>query len=384
MAIRVPAAKVHFDFHARREILDRIDESLSNGSLTLGPNCARLEELAKQWTGSSIVVATNAGTSALEIALRIVNVKDRIVLVPANTFFATALAAMHAGAEVRFVDIELDGLGMDPSELRQALNQYSSVAAVILVHVGGIVAPSIHEVASLCRERGIPVIEDAAHALGSSLNGVLAGSFGDFAAFSMYPTKIVTSAEGGFLTCQSQESAQIARSLRDQGKESFAANIHSRLGYNWRMSEVHASIGIAHFERLKEFLDSRRKYAERYDALLDDCRGIRRFPLPARSQSNYYKYIAYLQSGIDRDALKVNLRKGYGVQLSGEVYEIPCCAQPYYGNTYGPEQFPRAYEFCRLHICLPVFSTLKPEQQNLTVGALSAEIGKASRVAEAF
>src|SRR5205807_1002838 len=125
----VPAAKIHFDLNARKEIAERIDESLATGSLTLGGFGLQFEALAKKWTGSPHVVALNSGTSALEVALRIINVQNRTVLIPANTFFATALAAIHAGASIRFVDIELDSLGMDPDELRLELDRCPDAAA---------------------------------------------------------------------------------------------------------------------------------------------------------------------------------------------------------------------------------------------------------------
>jgi perosamine synthetase len=381
--IVVPPAKVYFDFHARREILDRVDESLGDGILTLGENGVRLEQLAKRWTGASNVVALSAGTSALQVALQIIGVRNRTVLIPANTFFATALAALHAGAEVGFVDIELDGLGIDPNRLRVELDRRPDVAAVVFVHIGGVVAPSILEGINLCKQRGIPVIEDAAHALGSSLGGTPAGVFGDFAAFSMYPTKIVTSAEGGFLTCRSDSDASTARLLRDQGKDSFASNIHSKLGYNWRMSEVHASIGIAHFERLDRMLEERCVLARRYNSLMQSARGARPFLVPTMSASNYYKYIAYLADEVDRGDLKEGMRSRYGVQLAGEVYELPCCAQPYFGARYSSAEFPHAYEFCKHHICLPIFPTMTEEQQKLTVCAISAVATKPNRAAVA-
>ena len=154
--VRVPAAKIHFDLNARKEIAERIDESLATGSLTLGGFGLQFEALAKKWTGSPHVVALNSGTSALEVALRIINVQNRTVLIPANTFFATALAAIHAGASIRFVDIELDSLGMDPDQLRRELDRCADAAAVVVVHMGGIVAPSVQEVLEICRIRGLP------------------------------------------------------------------------------------------------------------------------------------------------------------------------------------------------------------------------------------
>jgi dTDP-4-amino-4,6-dideoxygalactose transaminase len=382
-SVRVPAAKIHFSLDARREVLDRVDAALSTGALTLGPVGERFEQLIGTWTSSAHAVAVNSGTAALEIALRTIDVADRTVLIPANTFFATALAALHAGARVQFVDIELDGLGMDPDQLRRELDRTPDAAAVVLVHIGGVVAPSVLDVLALCREREIPVIEDAAHALGSTLGGTFAGAFGDVAAFSMYPTKIVTSGEGGVLTTAAEERATHARLLRDQGKESFYANIHRHAGYNWRMSEVHASIGVAHLDRLAAFVAERRNQARLYDRLLDGCEGIRPFAVPAGAESNYYKYIALLDQGVERAAVQASLSQR-GISLSGEVYRIPCSAQPYFNGRFPAADFPRAHEFCDRHICLPIFATLTSAQQHAVAGALQDAIAAQRRSVSAI
>lgn len=374
--VSVPAAVVHFDDEMRREILDGIDRALITGVLTLGPLGEQFETFAQRWTGAPHTVAVSSGTAALEIALRSVGVEGRRVLVPANTFFATALAVLHADALLEFVDTEPDGLGLDPAGLTEALEKYNDVAAVVVVHIGGIVAPSLLRILELCNERGIPVIEDAAHALGSTLNGTFAGNFGDIAAFSMYPTKVATSGEGGFIAARSGEHAHDARLRRDQGKRSFHLNVHDRIGSNWRMSEFHASVGLATLKRLDAFLRERRELAARYDEALSNFGGLRPFRVSAGQSSNYYKYIVLLDEGIDREKLKRRLKANHEVSLAGEVYQIPCCAQPYFQERYSEAQFPSAYDFCQRNICLPLFPTMKRAQQDAVVRALAIELAQ--------
>jgi dTDP-4-amino-4,6-dideoxygalactose transaminase len=370
----VPPARIQFSVAARRQALDRIDNAMFTGALTLGSCGAEFERKASTWTGTPDAVAVNSGTSAIEIALRIVGVQGRRVLLPANTFFATASASLAAGADIGFVDIESEGLGMDPSCLRRALQRYADVAAVITVHIGGIVSPRLKEVIGLCAERGIPLIEDAAHALGSLLDGEKAGSFGRMAAFSLYPTKIITSGEGGIVATRDLADAVVARSLRDHGKRGFYANVHDRIGSNWRLSEVHAAIGMAHIESLADFIDERRAAADYYDERLRDLRALRAFPEPAGSRSNYYKYMAMLDRGIDRDALKSGLRERRGILLSGEVYDTLCCLQPALRGRFVVDDFPAAYDFSRRHVCLPLFPGLTRPQQDRVIEALQHEI----------
>jgi dTDP-4-amino-4,6-dideoxygalactose transaminase/dienelactone hydrolase len=373
--VAVPAARIYFDGDTRREILDGIDKSLATGTLTLGPSGQQFETLARQWTKAPYSVAVSSGTAALEIALRAAGVEGRRVLIPANTFFATALSVLHAGAVLDFVEIEPVGLGMDPSTLEASLNEHADVAAVVVVHIGGVIAPSLRSILRVCEERGIPVIEDAAHALGSTLDGTYAGNIGLLGAFSMYPTKVATSGEGGFITAQLEEHALDAMARRDQGKQNFYSNVHDRIGNNWRMSELHASVGVATLKRLAGSLDERRELAAGYDRGLLGIPGVRPFLVPEGCSSNYYKYIALLDATVDREDLKRRLKAKHNVALAGEVYQLPCCAQPFFRGKYSEQHFPTAYDFCRRHICLPLFPTMTRAQQNAVLCALTVELG---------
>ncbi|GHC58410.1 DegT/DnrJ/EryC1/StrS family aminotransferase [Streptomyces flavofungini] len=325
----IPAQRIHFGVAERRAVLDRVDTALASGHLTQGPGLARFEELSRTWTGrEGVAVASGAG--ALEIALRIVGVAGRTVLVPVNTFFATAAAAVRAGARVRFVDIELDGLGLDPDALRAALDRHPDTAAVLPVHIGGIVSPALDDVLALCERRGVAVVEDAAHALGSTLGGRYAGAFGRFGAFSFFPTKVAVSGEGGLVTCASAEDAEQVRRWRDHGKSAQGSTLHDRPGGNWRLSELHAAVGTVDLERFDDTLAARRDLAFGYDELLADVPGVRAHAVPAAAHSNYYKYLAYLDAPVDRALLKKRLRERHGVSLAGEVYDHLLCDQPYF------------------------------------------------------
>src|SRR5206468_648270 len=179
--MRVPPASISFSNEDISNITEEISECLRTGALTLGQNGRQFEEEFAALCRVPYAVAVNSGTSALEIILRAIGVQNREVIVPTNTFFATAAAVIHAGGRVR-------------------------------------------------------LIEDAAHAQGSTFGGQPAGSFGVAAAFSFYPTKVMTSCEGGMITTSDEAIYHEALIYRDQGKEGFTTNYHVRLGYNWRMS----------------------------------------------------------------------------------------------------------------------------------------------------
>ncbi len=271
------------------------------GSSHSAPIGRELEEAFALRHGTRHAIAVSSGTAALEIILRAIGVEDREVIVPANTFFATAAAAVHAGARLRFVDCDPQTMSIDPADLAGCIT--ADTAAVVIVHIGGLITPAIDEIAQICAERGVELVEDAAHAHGSAFDGRAAGHFGRAASFSFYPTKVMAGGEGGMIVTDDDNIAEEARVYRDQGKGSFHANFHTRMGANWRMSEPHAAIVLSQLHRLDEFIDQRQVLAARYDASVGEL-GLGTLAIPAAASSNYYKYVVFLPEGIDRTAVQ--------------------------------------------------------------------------------
>ena len=366
--MNIAAAKIHFSQEDRASILTLVDEALMTGQLTLGKNTRQFEEEFIRTAGTRFACAVNSGTSALEIALRAFGVAGREVLVPTNTFFATAAAVVHAGGNPRFVDCDPSTLSIDMDSLERRWRP--ECAAVMVVHIGGAVAPVIREVQRFCRSRGMSLIEDAAHAHGSTLDRVPAGSFGDAAAFSFYPTKVMTSAEGGMVVTNLEHVHSEALILRDQGKASFGTNLHTRMGYNWRMSEVHAAIGLVHHRRLPEMLHARRQIAAWYDDALQKYGELQGLRMPTGSVSNYYKFPVFLPSGVNRAEVKGVMRERYRIALSGEVYELPCHKQPVFA-PWADSPLPGAEEACARHVCLPLYPSLTQDDVRYVVLSLA-------------
>lgn len=368
----IPAAKIQFLPEDRAWIAERIQEVLATGQLTLGKYGSQFEEKFARLCGCGHGVAVNSGTSALEIILRALKVEGKDVLVPTNTFFATAAAVIHAGARPVLVDMDPESFGVRPEDVEKRLTP--KTAGLIVVHIGGIISRRIRDLQGLCQKKGIWLVEDAAHAHGSSYQGVYAGAFGVAAGFSFYPTKVMTSGEGGMIVTNKQEIADEARIYRDQGKASFTQNAHTRMGYNWRMSELHAIIGLKHLERLGAMVADRQKVARIYDQGLKGFQNLRSLPIPPGGICNYYKYIAILRERRDRKELKTLLRERYGVSLSGEVYEDPLHKQPVF-SEYASIPFPVSEDYCARHVCLPIFSGMKEEEANRVIQALREVIG---------
>lgn len=367
--MRVPPATVYIPEADRRAILARIEETLASGQLTLGKFGRELEERFAAYCGATYAVAVSSGTSALEIALRALGVEGKEVLVPANTFFATAAAALHAGARVRFLDCDPRTMAISAEDLAEQIGPQT--VGVIVVHIGGLVTPHIAEIRRLCTERGLWLLEDAAHAHGSAFGGRMAGTFGVAGTFSFYPTKVMTAGEGGMIVTDDARLHDEALIYRDQGKASFTQNAHTRLGSNWRMSELHAAVALSQLARLDEFIAHRQRIARIYDAALADGRlGLRPLAVPEGARCNYYKYIVFLPDGVDRAVLKRLLREEYEIGLSGEVYETPLHEQPVFA-PYRDRSLPGAEYLCARHICLPISAVMSDEQARYVVEALA-------------
>ncbi len=279
---------------------------------------------------------------------------------------------MHAGARPVLTDTEPETFATAPEEVERRITP--NTAGVIVVHIGGLVSQRMAELQAVAQRKGIWLLEDAAHGHGSSFEGTSAGAFGIAGAFSFYPTKVMTAAEGGMITTNDDRLAEEARIYRDQGKASFTQNAHTRLGYNWRLAETNAVIGLRHLERLPEMIRSRQRIAALYDAALADFGGLTPLRIPEGGVCNYYKYVAITKQKLDRKSLKADLRGTYGVALAGEVYEEPIQRQPIF-ERYAEYPLPASEDVCSNHICLPVFSGMTDEQANQVIDALKRTIG---------
>jgi perosamine synthetase len=367
--VQIPAARIVFDAQDRGEIAGRIDAALASGALTLGANTREFEAAFAAAHDAPFAVAVSSGTAALEVILRTLDVRGRDVVVPTNTFAATAFAVLAAGATPVLADVDAATFALSPETLRAVITP--DTAAVVTVHIGGLIAADVDELRAVCDERAIPLVEDAAHAHGSIHDGRHAGSFGVAGAFSFYPTKVLTSGEGGMIVTADERIRDAAVVLRDQGKAGFLGNMHIAEGYAWRMSELHAAVGLVHLRHLEDFLAVRGRIARRYDAAIDSMPGFTRLVVPPGSRSNFYKYPVLPTVPVDRVQLKKELRERYGVALTGEVYEAPLHLQPVFERlARGP--LPVAEELCARHFCLPVHSDMTDAEAEHVLSALPA------------
>lgn len=364
---RVVRARPFFPEPDIENILSLIRQSLCSGHLTNGEHVLEFERRFAASVGVKHAVAVNSGTAALEISLRAMDIVGREVIVPPETFVASANSVILAGGIPVFAEIHPDTYCLDLEDVARRIT--NKTAAVMLVHMAGLVVPDISRFQELCAQRGIDLIEDAAHAHGASFGGRRAGSFGRAGCFSFYPTKVITSAEGGMITTNDDSLAIRARSLRNHGANPNGSD-YIEVSTNMRMPEPLAAIGLVQLARLDEFVEHRNAIASRYDAGILDIDGIR--PLPAHGGvHSYWNYLAVLSPGIDRSALARCLREQYGVDIAWP-YDPPCHLQPVFQRVLGtkPGDLPLSEAALQRHVALPMHAALTLEDADYVLESL--------------
>lgn len=326
---------------------------LRSGVLTMGPFVERFEYEFAAYTGAAHAVAMSSGTAPMEIALRYWDVAGGEVVMTTNTFMATPHAAQLAGARPVLADIDADCLSSRLEQIRPPVT--AQTKAVVVVHVGGQIVPGIEDLAAFCAARGLPLLEDAAHAHGACWRGRQAGNLATAGSFSFFPTKVMTTGEGGMLTTNDEGLADFARSFRCHGIG--ADGLLHRLGTNYRMPEINAAMGVRQLARLEETLRQRRQLAAWYDEALQALSGsVEHTPAPAAGDTHaYYKYAVTLPPTSQRVDVAAAL-KADGVP-TGSLYWPPCHLQPSAVNRLGtgPGDCPIAESVLSRVLTLPLY-----------------------------
>ena len=358
-------------------------QALNSRWLTGGPRTKEFEELFTRYTRSKYSVAVNSCTAALHLAMRALNIgSGDEVIVPVLTFAATANAALFVGAKPIFADIDEKAFNISPREIEQRITEKTK--AVIVVHYGGQPC-DMKEIMEIAEDHNIEVVEDCAHALGALYRGKNAGTFGAVGCFSFYPTKIITTIEGGMATTEDEQTANKMRVLRDHGMTKTAFDREDKaswyydvvdLGYNYRMNEVQAVLGIAQLKRIDDINEKRCAAAKYYTKRLSDIEGIIT-PYEAEDRTHLYHLyvIRVLQEkfGVNRDELFRDLSAS-GIGTS--VHYTPLHQLTFYKKLCsGKQSFPVAERVSKEILSLPLFPTMSKSQ----IDFVAEEIAKTHR-----
>jgi len=367
--------------------MDAVINVLGSDFLTQGPTVKLFENSISQYTGAKYSTATNSATSALHIACLSLGLgKGDWLWTSPNSFVASANCALYCGANVDFVDINIETYNICEKKLEEKLviakgkNKLPKI--LIPVHFGGL-SCNMDKIYSLSKEYGFKIIEDASHAIGGNYLGKAIGSclFSDITIFSFHPVKIITSGEGGIATTNSKilfEKMQILRShgitrdIDDFSEKNIGEWYYEQksLGFNYRMSDIHAALGLSQLSRLDEFVNQRRKLARKYDVELSQLPiNFRRESKESLSATHLY-VIRIKCDLINKSRLKIfqELRnKGIGVN----VHYIPIHIQPFYKIMgFKDGDFLNSENYYDTALTIPLFYDMTSDEQNMVISSL--------------
>ncbi|AZR73888.1 hypothetical protein BBF96_11110 [Anoxybacter fermentans] len=312
--MRIPLCEPYIKGNEWKYIKDCLD---TNWVSSVGTYVNKFEELVSDYIGVNYGVATVNGTAAIHTALMVLGVGpgDK-VLVPSLTFIASVNPICYCGAEPVFIDSEVNTFNIDPEKtidkIEQMVKKGNKPKAVIVVHLYGHPA-DIDPIAEVCKKYDIKLIEDATEALGSKYKGRMVGSLGDIACFSFNGNKLITTGGGGMLVTNNKKWADHARYLIQQAKDDPENFIHNNIGYNYRLTNIQAALGVAQFENIEEFIESKRTTAMTYNKLLSKIPGITVNPEMEWAYNCFWLYSILIDEkefGINSKTLleKLNLR----------------------------------------------------------------------------
>jgi len=352
----IPISKPLIEKEEKRAVL----EVLTSGNLAQGKKVEEFEKSFAGYIGTEHAIAANNGTAALHAALLACGIKggDEVITTPFS-FIATANCILYCGAKPKFADIDEKTFNISPEKIEEKITKKTK--ALLIVHIYGLPC-EMESMLEICEERDLLLIEDACQAHGAEYKGKKAGSFGDAACFSFYPTKNMTTGEGGMITTNDREIAETARLLREHGAK--VRYLHEILGYNYRMTDIAAAIGIEQLKKLDKMNERRRANAEIYSKELKNLKGLTLPFAPSYAKHVFHQYTIRINknSKLTRDQLAQEL-KNNGI-ATGIHYHLPIHLQPLYKKMLKLRAgaFPASEKAAKEVLSLPVHQSLKEEE----------------------
>jgi perosamine synthetase len=366
---RVPLASPLIDERDEELVL----EVLRSGWLSLGPTGPRFERSFADYVGAPHAAAVSSGTAGLHLSMRLVRVGtgDEVITSP-YSFVASANCALYEGATPVFADVDEWTLNLDPAAVEDAITPRTR--AVVAVDIFGYPC-ELDPLLALCERHGLALVEDVCEALGAEYKGRRLGSHGHPTVFAFYPNKQMTTGEGGVVTTADEEQHRLLVSLRNQGRGDSGAWLHHvAFGYNYRLDDLSAALGIGQLEKLDRLLDARAEVAARYTELLVGVDVETPVADDADHRRSWFVYVVKLPHGLDRDRVIAELdREG----VASAPYLPSIHLQPYMRERFGFREgiCPVSEDASRRTLALPFFPQLEREDQERVVEALRAAIG---------
>jgi dTDP-4-amino-4,6-dideoxygalactose transaminase len=340
--------------------IETLTEVIESGYFVQGKRVGEMENMVAEYVGRTHAVATSSGTTAIQCALEGLGLGpgDEVIL-PDFTFPACANAVLACGARAVLADIDLETFNIDLESVMEKIGPATRV--VMPVDLFGLAA-RLDDLSEVCSDRGVLLAEDSACALGASRGGRKCGSFGAVSMISFHPRKVITTGEGGMALTDDDDLADRMRMLRNHGMSVAHGKVEfSRPGYNMRMNELEASLGIPQMRVLDVLVEKRRQVARLYAELLGSLDEVGLPAEPEGSLHTYQSYVVLLADKVDRDGV-IGAMRDKGVETNIGTYAIH--AQPFYGEAYGhePGDIPNSYRAFRQSLSLPIYPSLGEDE----------------------
>jgi len=366
----IPINRPIFDVEEVRAVARVIRSGILTNKSGSGQQVAHFESSLANYVGTKFAVAVNSGTAALHVALLAAGVgQGDEVIVPSFTFVATAEMVALAGARPVFVDIDPTTYCIDPEEVEAAIT--SRVKAIIPVHLYGLAA-DMDPIMELAEDHGLTVIEDAAQAVGAEYKDKRTGSLGHMGCFSFYGSKSMVTGEGGMLTTDNREFADLAATIRNHGESRLYQS--SMLGHNYRMPELEAAIGYVQLRKLPKFLEERDRNAK---ALTEELSSLDAFQLPPEPEGRKPGWYVYTLRLRGANAAKRNrvVRRIRERRVDCQVYyPRPVHLQPYYRKMFGSVRLPKTETAARQVFSLPIHPAVRKNELKRIVEAVKSVV----------
>ena len=368
MTVEIPMSLPEINDADVQAVLDVV----RSGRLALGPQAVEFERLVAEYVGVKHALTVSSGTAALHLLVRALGLgPGDEVLVPSFTFAASVNAILYEGATPVFVDVEPDTYNLDPQDVERKITPHAKAIMAVDVFGHPVEWDALNAIAA---QYGLRIIDDSCEALGAIYKGRKLGSFGDAAAFAFYPNKQMTVGEGGIIVTDNDDIARLCRSLRNQGRPEMGAWLeHERLGYNYRLDEMSAALGVSQFKRLTTFLAKREKVAQLYTARLQGLNWLRPPVVRPEVRMSWFVYVVTLVEGLQRDAV-IQALAGQGIPARG--YFAPIHTQPYIRERMGDLRgtLPVTESISERTVALPFHNNLSEVEIETVVAALKRAI----------
>jgi perosamine synthetase len=358
--------------------VELINQVLATPYLSIGPKVKEFEQKIASYIGTKYAVAVNSGTSGLHLCIRSLDIKDgdEVITTPFS-FIASANCMLFERAKPVFVDIDENTLCIDTNKIEEKIT--SKTKAILPVHIFGHPC-DMDKILEIAQKYNLSVIEDACEALGAEYKGKKVGSFGKMAVFSFYPNKPLTTSEGGVIVTDDEKIAKLCQSMRNQGRDEDGGWLyHKILGYNYRMPELCAALGVAQMERVNEILEKRQKVAELYNKKLNKIKGLKIPYVAPNVKMSWFVYVIRLDSEKfsreDRDKIISEL-ENRGINCRD--YFPPIHLEPFYVEMFGHKRgdFPITEKTSDSTIALPFYNNLTEEEVDYICNSLEKIINK--------